>query len=65
MRHACGFVLENQNLPTRVMLACLAHADCRHTVRYTQLSAVPFKEVCRGKDLIEKGADGMADGFGI
>lgn len=35
-------------LPTRVIQAWLGHADIRHTVRYTELSSVPFKDVWRG-----------------
>jgi type 1 fimbriae regulatory protein FimB/type 1 fimbriae regulatory protein FimE len=50
LRHACGYELQKQNLPTRVIQAWLGHADIRHTVRYTELSAVPFKEVWRDKD---------------
>ena len=50
LRHACGYELQKQNLPTRVIQAWLGHADIRHTVRYTELSSVPFKEVWRGKD---------------
>ena len=50
LRHACGYELQKQNLPTRVIQAWLGHADIRHTVRYTELSSVPFKDVWRGKD---------------
>jgi integrase len=50
LRHACGYELQKTNLPTRVIQAWLGHADIRHTVRYTELSSVPFKEVWRGKD---------------
>ena len=50
LRHACGYELQKQNLPTRVIQAWLGHADIRHTVRYTELSSVPFREVWRGKD---------------
>ena len=46
LRHACGYELQKQNLPTRVIQAWLGHADIRHT----ELSSVPFKEVWRGKD---------------
>src|SRR3954469_17811120 len=50
LRHACGYELQKQNLPTRVIQAWLGHADIRHTVRYTELSSVPFKDVWHGKD---------------
>jgi type 1 fimbriae regulatory protein FimB/type 1 fimbriae regulatory protein FimE len=50
LRHACGYELQKQNLPTRVIQAWLGHADIRHTVRYTELSSVPFKDVWRAKD---------------
>ena len=40
-----GLQLQKQNLPTRVIQAWLGHADIRHTVRYTELSSVPFKDL--------------------
>ena len=49
LRHACGYELQKQNLPTRIIQAWLGHGY-RHTARYTELSSVPFKEVWRGKD---------------
>src|SRR5262245_55220651 len=50
LRHACGYELQKQNLPTRVIQAWMGHADIRHTVRYTELSSAPFRDVWRGKD---------------
>ena len=50
LRHACGYELQRQNLPTRVIQAWMGHADIRHTVRYTELSSDAFKEVWRSKD---------------
>jgi hypothetical protein len=44
--HACGYELQKQNLPTRVIQAWLGHADIRHT----ELSSIPFKAVWRDKD---------------
>jgi type 1 fimbriae regulatory protein FimB/type 1 fimbriae regulatory protein FimE len=49
LRHACGFELRRQNLPARVIQAWLSHADIRHTVRCTELSPAPFKDVWHGK----------------
>jgi integrase len=50
LRHACGYELQRAGLPTRVIQAWMGHSDIRHTVRYTELSEVPFRDVWRGKD---------------
>jgi integrase len=50
LRHACGYELQKANLPTRVIQAWMGHSDIRHTVRYTELSTSPFRDVWRSWD---------------
>jgi integrase len=47
LRHACGYMLANQGTDTRTIQAYLGHRDIRHTCRYTELSPVRFKGLCR------------------
>lgn len=50
LRHACGYELQKAGLPTRVIQPWMGHGDIRHTVKYTELSNAPFKEVRPTKD---------------
>ena len=47
LRHACGFKLANDGVDTRTIQAYLGHKDIRHTVRYTELSPLRFKDFWR------------------
>jgi site-specific recombinase XerD len=42
--HACGYALANAGQDTRRIQSWLGHRSIQHTVRYTELSAAPFKE---------------------
>jgi integrase len=43
LRHACGFKLANDGLPTRDLQDYLGHKNIQHTVRYTELSPTRFR----------------------
>lgn len=47
LRHACGYALANAGHDTRRLQAWLGHRSIQHTVRYTELSAAPFKDFWR------------------
>ena len=47
LRHACGYALANKGHNTRLIQDYLGHKAIQHTVRYTELSPVKFKEFCR------------------
>ena len=44
LRHACGYALANRGHDTR---AHLGHKNIQHTVRYTELSPLRFKDFWR------------------
>lgn len=48
LRHACGYALANKGHDTRALQAYLGHRNIQHTVRYTELSPMRFKEFWRG-----------------
>ena len=47
LRHACGFALANKGHDTRALQAYLGHRNIQHTVRYTELSPIRFKNFWR------------------
>jgi integrase len=47
LRHACGFALANAGHDTRAVQAYLGHKSIQHTVRYTELSPMRFKDFWR------------------
>ena len=47
LRHACGYALANAGHDTRRIQLWLGHRSIQHTVRYSELSARPFKEFWR------------------
>jgi site-specific recombinase XerD len=47
LRHACGYALANKGHDTRALQAYLGHRDIQHTVRYTELSPMRFKDFWR------------------
>ena len=47
LRHSCGYALANAGHDTRRIQSWLGHRSIQHTVRYTELSARPFKEFWR------------------
>ena len=47
LRHSTGYKLANDNADTRSIQSYLGHRDIRHTVRYTELSAKPFRDFFR------------------
>lgn len=44
LRHATGYKLANDGHDTRAIQHYLGHKNIRHTVRYTQLSSVRFRD---------------------
>jgi type 1 fimbriae regulatory protein FimB/type 1 fimbriae regulatory protein FimE len=50
LRHACGYALANAGHDTRRIQSWLGHRSIQHTVRYTELSAAPFKEFWRHRN---------------
>jgi integrase len=44
LRHACGFYLASRGHDTRAIQAYLGHKNIQHTVRYTELSPLRFKD---------------------
>jgi type 1 fimbriae regulatory protein FimB/type 1 fimbriae regulatory protein FimE len=47
LRHACGFALANAGHDTRAIQDWLGHRSIQHTVRYTELSPIRFKDFWR------------------
>jgi integrase len=47
LRHACGYALANMGHDTRALQAYLGHRNIQHTVRYTELSPIRFKNFWR------------------
>ena len=47
LRHACGYELANRGHDTRALQAYLGHRNIQHTVRYTELSPMRFKDFWR------------------
>jgi site-specific recombinase XerD len=47
LRHACGYALANAGHDTRLIQDWLGHRAIQHTARYTELSAMRFKDVWR------------------
>ncbi len=47
LRHACGYALANKGHDTRSLQAYLGHRNIQHTVRYTELSPMRFKDFWR------------------
>jgi type 1 fimbriae regulatory protein FimB/type 1 fimbriae regulatory protein FimE len=43
LRHACGYKLANDGHDTRSLQAYLGHKNIQHTVRYTELAPMRFK----------------------
>ena len=48
LRHACGYALANKGHDTRALQAYLGHRNIQHTVRYTELTPMRFKDFWRG-----------------
>jgi site-specific recombinase XerD len=44
LRHSTGFKLANDGRDTRSIQHYMGHKNIQHTVRYTEISAVRFKE---------------------
>ena len=44
---ACGYALANRGHDTRALQAYLGHKNIQHTVRYTELSPLRFKDFWR------------------
>jgi type 1 fimbriae regulatory protein FimB/type 1 fimbriae regulatory protein FimE len=47
LRPGCGYALANVGHDTRRIQDWLGRRSIAQTVRYTQLSAAPFKDFCR------------------
>lgn len=47
LRHACGYKLASDGVDTRSLQAYLGHRNIQHTVRYTAMSAAPFRDFWR------------------
>ncbi len=47
LRHACGYALANRGHDTRALQAYLGHKNIQHTMRYTELSPLRFKDFWR------------------
>lgn len=47
LRHACGYALANAGHDTRRIQDWLGHRSIQHTVRYSELSAAPFRDFWR------------------
>jgi len=43
-RHACGYYLAEQNIPTREIQSYLGHTNIQHTVRYTAQNPKRFEQ---------------------
>jgi integrase len=46
-RHACGYALANRGHDTRALQAYLGHKNIQHTMRYTELLPLRFKDFWR------------------
>lgn len=44
LRHSTGFKLANDGRDTRSIQHYLGHKNIQHTVRYTEIASVKFKE---------------------
>ena len=49
LRHACGYALANKGIDTRTLQAYLGHRSIQHTVRYTELAPIRFKNSGDGR----------------
>jgi type 1 fimbriae regulatory protein FimB/type 1 fimbriae regulatory protein FimE len=47
LRHTCGHLLADAGHDTRRLQLWLGHSDIKHTARYSELSARPFKDFWR------------------
>lgn len=47
LRHTCGHLLADADHDTRRLQLWLGHSDIKHTARYSELSAKPFKDFWR------------------
>jgi site-specific recombinase XerD len=47
LRHACGYALANRGMDTRRLQHYLGHTSITNTVRYTAMSAEPFRDIWR------------------
>jgi site-specific recombinase XerD len=47
LRHSTGYALANRGMDTRRLQHYLGHASIQNTVRYTQMSPEPFKDIWR------------------
>ncbi len=47
LRHACGYALANKGHDTRALQGYLGHRNIQHTVRYTELSPMRFRDFWR------------------
>jgi integrase len=47
LRHACGYALANKGHDTRALQSYLGHKNIQHTVKYTELSPMRFKDFWR------------------
>jgi integrase len=47
LRHSCGYKLANDGIDTRAIQDWLGHVSINHTIRYTALSPVRFKDFWR------------------
>jgi integrase len=47
LRHTCGHLLADAGHDTRRLQLWLGHSDIKHTARYSELSAKPFKDFWR------------------
>jgi type 1 fimbriae regulatory protein FimB/type 1 fimbriae regulatory protein FimE len=47
LRHACGYALANKGHDTRAIQDWLGHRSIQHTVRYTELTPIRFKDFWR------------------
>jgi type 1 fimbriae regulatory protein FimB/type 1 fimbriae regulatory protein FimE len=48
LRHSCGYTLANKGHDTSALQAYLGHKNIQHTVRYTELLPMRFKDFWRG-----------------
>jgi integrase len=47
LRHTCGHLLADAGHDTRRLQLWLSHSDIKHTARYSELSAKPFRDFWR------------------
>jgi integrase len=47
LRHACGYALANKGHDTRAIQDWLGHRSIQHTVRYTELTPIRFRDFWR------------------